>query len=67
MARHVVAAAADFPPGTRRLIEVDGEWTCPVGGALRHLALHDAVNQSRLDLVPFDERRDPPVTGRPVR
>ena len=24
MSRHVVAAAADFPPGTRRLVEIDG-------------------------------------------
>jgi DNA polymerase-3 subunit epsilon len=53
-------------PGLR-LIEVDGEWTCPVGGATRHLALHDAVTQSRLDLVPFDERRDLPVAARPPR
>jgi DNA polymerase-3 subunit epsilon len=53
-------------PGVR-LIEVDGEWTCPVGGATRHLALHDAAHQSRLDLVPFDERRDLPVATRPVR
>ena len=53
-------------PGLR-LIEVDGEWTCPVGGATRHLALHDAVTQSRLDLVPFDDRRDLPTTTRPVR
>jgi DNA polymerase-3 subunit epsilon len=50
-----------------RLIDVDGEWTCPVGGATRHLALHDAVNQSRLDVVPFDERRDLPVAARPTR
>src|SRR4051794_26316470 len=53
-------------PGIR-LVEVDGEWTCPVAGATRHLALHDAVNQSRLDLVPFDERRELPVAARPVR
>jgi DNA polymerase-3 subunit epsilon len=53
-------------PGVR-LVEVDGEWTCPVGGAGRHLALHDAVNRSRLDLVPFDERRDLPVAARPTR
>jgi DNA polymerase-3 subunit epsilon len=53
-------------PGVR-LVEVDGEWTCPVGGATRHLALHDAAHQSRLDLVPFDERRDLPVSARPVR
>jgi DNA polymerase-3 subunit epsilon len=53
-------------PGLR-LVDVDGEWTCPVGGATRHLALHDAVHQSRLDLVPFDERRDLPVAARPAR
>ena len=53
-------------PGVR-LIEVDGEWTCPVGGATRHLTLHDAVTQSRLDLVPFDERRDLPLAARPAR
>jgi DNA polymerase III subunit epsilon len=53
-------------PGVR-LIEVDGEWTCPVGGATRHLALHDAVHQSRLDLVPFDDRRDLAPVARPAR
>jgi DNA polymerase III subunit epsilon len=53
-------------PGVR-LIEVDGEWTCPVGGATRHLAIHDAVHQSRLDLVPFDDRRALSTVARPVR
>jgi DNA polymerase-3 subunit epsilon len=43
-------------PGVR-LVHVDGEWTCPVRGAARHLATHDAVEQSRVSLVPFDERR----------
>jgi DNA polymerase III subunit epsilon len=43
-------------PGVR-LVHVDGEWTCPVRGATRHLAVHDAVEQSRTTLVPFDERR----------
>jgi DNA polymerase-3 subunit epsilon len=43
-------------PGIR-LVHVDGEWACPVRGASRHLALHDAVEQSRLSLAPFDERR----------
>jgi DNA polymerase-3 subunit epsilon len=50
-----------------RLIDVDGEWTCPVGGATRHLALHDALRQSRLDTVPFDERRALPLVHRPIR
>lgn len=44
-------------PGIR-LVEVDGEWSCPVAGATRHLQLHDAARQSRLSLVPFDDRRD---------
>ena len=43
-------------PGVR-LVHVDGEWTCPVRGASRHLAVHDAVEHSRTMLVPFDERR----------
>jgi DNA polymerase III subunit epsilon len=43
-------------PGIR-LVDVDGEWVCPLGGASRHLALYDSVNQSRLTLVPFDEQR----------
>ena len=53
-------------PGIR-LVEVDGEWTCPVAGATRHLALHDAVNQSRLSLVPFEERRDLAPVHQPAR
>jgi DNA polymerase III subunit epsilon len=53
-------------PGVR-LVDVDGEWTCPVGGATRHLTLHDAAHQFRLDLVPFNERRSLPVASRPVR
>ncbi len=43
-------------PGVR-LVHVDGEWTCPIRGAARHLEVHDAVEQSRVSLVPFDERR----------
>ena len=50
-----------------RLVDIDGEWTCPVAGATRHLALHDAVNQSRLSLVPFDDRRDVPTVHQPSR
>jgi DNA polymerase-3 subunit epsilon len=37
-----------------RLVHVDGEWSCPVEGATRHLALHDAVEASRRELVAFD-------------
>ena len=53
-------------PGVR-LVDVEGEWTCPVAGAARHLDLYDAVNQSRLSLVPFDEHRLPSPVHRPVR
>ncbi|NYD42315.1 DEDD exonuclease domain-containing protein [Nocardioides panaciterrulae] len=53
-------------PGIR-LVEVDGEWTCPVAGATRHLAIHDAVNQSRLSLVPFEDRRGLTPVHRPAR
>jgi DNA polymerase-3 subunit epsilon len=37
-----------------RLVHVDGEWSCPVDGATRHLAVHDAVEASRRELVAFD-------------
>ena len=37
-----------------RLVHVEGEWSCPVGGAIRHLAVHDAVEESRRSLVQFD-------------
>jgi DNA polymerase-3 subunit epsilon len=53
-------------PGIR-LVDVDGEWACPVRGASRHLATHDAVEQSRLSLVPFDERRSLPTVHQPAR
>jgi DNA polymerase-3 subunit epsilon len=53
-------------PGVR-LVDVDGEWTCPLGGAARHLAIYDAAHQSRLSLVPFDEQRLPSPVHRPVR
>ncbi|MEZ5097583.1 MAG: DEDD exonuclease domain-containing protein [Nocardioides sp.] len=44
-------------PGVR-LVDVEGDWACPVAGAGRHLAAYDAVERSRTALVPFDERRD---------
>ncbi|MEI5673690.1 MULTISPECIES: DEDD exonuclease domain-containing protein [unclassified Nocardioides] len=53
-------------PGIR-LVEVDGEWVCPVAGATRHLAVHDAVAESRRSLVPFGERRDLATIHRPTR
>ncbi|WP_104107302.1 DEDD exonuclease domain-containing protein [Nocardioides sp. 616] len=53
-------------PGIR-LIDVVGHWVCPVAGAGRHLALYDAVSQSRLSLVPFDEHRLPSPIHQPAR
>ena len=53
-------------PGIR-LVDVDGEWACPLGGAARHLALHDAASQTRLTLVPFDDRRSISPVHRPAR
>jgi DNA polymerase-3 subunit epsilon len=50
-----------------RLVHVDGEWSCPVGGATKHLRVHDAVEQSRAELVPFDERRSVRTVHQPVR
>jgi DNA polymerase III subunit epsilon len=44
-------------PGVR-LVHVDGEWTCPLGGARRWLPLLDAAADSRTSVVPFDQRRD---------
>jgi DNA polymerase-3 subunit epsilon len=52
-------------PGVR-LVHVEGEWTCPIRGATRHLAVHDAVEQSRVSLVPFDERRSLVTVHQPV-
>ena len=50
-----------------RLVHVDGEWTCPVGGATKHLAIHDAVRESREKLVPFEDRRALRPVHQPVR
>ena len=49
-----------------RLVHVEGEWSCPVGGATKHLRLHDLVQESRADLVPFDDRRNLRTDPRPV-
>ncbi|HET6697952.1 MAG TPA: endonuclease, partial [Nocardioidaceae bacterium] len=50
-----------------RLVRIDGEWTCPIGGATRHLKVHDAVDESRTALVPFEERRSLRPVHQPVR
>lgn len=53
-------------PGIR-LVDIDGQWTCPVAGASRHLAVHDAVEESRRQLVPFDDQRGLRPVHQPVR
>ncbi|MCW2710039.1 MAG: polymerase epsilon subunit [Marmoricola sp.] len=53
-------------PGVR-LVHVEGEWACPVRGATRHLGVHDAVEASRVSLVPFDERRALTTVHQPSR
>jgi len=50
-----------------RLVHVEGEWSCPVGGAKKHLQVHDAVEESRASLVPFDERRSVRTMHQPAR
>ncbi len=50
-----------------RLVHVDGEWSCPVGGASRHMQVHEAIARSRESLVPFDDRRSLPTAHQPVR
>lgn len=50
-----------------RLIQVDGEWTCPVRGAARELGRHDAADQARRDLAGFDHPRLSGTLHRPAR
>jgi DNA polymerase-3 subunit epsilon len=50
-----------------RLVHVEGEWTSPLGGARKHLRVHDAVNESRANLVPFEDRRSLRPVHQPVR
>ncbi len=53
-------------PGVR-LVGVEGEWSCPVAGSTRHLALHDAADGAAVSLVPFDEQRAVTTVHRPAR
>ena len=53
-------------PGVR-LVHLDGEWSCPIGGAEGHRRRLDAVEESKTTLVPFEDRRDLPVHHRPAR
>jgi DNA polymerase III subunit epsilon len=43
--------------GGVRLVHVEGDWTCPVGGAHRLLPVLDAAAEARSALVPFDQPR----------
>ncbi len=50
-----------------RLVRVEGEWSCPIGGATKHLRIHDAVQESRERLVPFEDRRGLRPEHQPAR
>ncbi len=53
-------------PGVR-LVHVEGEWTCPVGGAESLRATLDGIEASRESLVPFDTPRLTATLSQPVR
>ena len=53
-------------PGVR-LIDVDGVWSCPIGGAESHRRFLDAIEVSRESLVPFDTPRLTSTLARPAR
>jgi DNA polymerase-3 subunit epsilon len=42
-------------PGVR-LVDLEGEWSCPADGAAAHLKTYEEAARSRAALVPFDER-----------
>jgi DNA polymerase-3 subunit epsilon len=50
-----------------RLVHVEGEWSSPLGGARKHLRIHDAVEAARESLVPFDDRRSIRPVHQPAR
>ncbi|CAA9331805.1 MAG: DNA polymerase III epsilon subunit-related protein MSMEG4261 [uncultured Nocardioidaceae bacterium] len=51
-------------PGVR-LVRLEGEWSCPVAGASRHVAALSV--DTRAGLVPFDEHRLPSTVHQPAR
>lgn len=53
-------------PGVR-LVRVEGQWSCPVGGAGRQLPIYDAIGQSKLQAAPFTDPRELRLSSRPVR
>ncbi|MGI8900442.1 MAG: UvrB/UvrC motif-containing protein [Nocardioides sp.] len=50
-----------------RLVHMEGDWTCPISGATKHLKLHAAVLDSQAQLVPFEDHRGLRPEHRPVR
>jgi DNA polymerase-3 subunit epsilon len=53
-------------PGVR-LVDVQGEWSCPVTGAERYLEDRVPAQGGASSLVPFEERRHLPVQHQPAR
>ncbi|MDP9407403.1 MAG: endonuclease, partial [Actinomycetota bacterium] len=53
-------------PGTR-LVEVEGEWCSPAGGAGRLREWLDVAEQGREAATPFDDRRGLRPVARPHR
>lgn len=50
-----------------RLVDVDGEWACPVDGAARHLWMTEAERTARTTANPFDDTRGLTTVHRPAR
>ncbi len=53
-------------PGIR-LVDLDGEWSCPLAGAESHRDLLESITASRESLVPFDSPRLTSTVARPAR
>lgn len=53
-------------PGVR-LVDIEGEWSCPAGGAGRHLTTFAALDDARRAVTAFDEDRLPTPVARPLR
>ncbi|MGH3447246.1 MAG: DEDD exonuclease domain-containing protein, partial [Nocardioidaceae bacterium] len=50
-----------------RLVDLDGEWACPIDGAESQRGLLDSIENSRESLVPFDQPRQSSTLTRPAR
>lgn len=51
-------------PGVR-LVDLDGEWSCPLAGAESHRELLASISAARDSLVPFDQPRRSATVSRP--